>query len=150
MVEISTIVSVFEGLNAAVKILKGAVERRDNTKINAAVSDILAKLMEANTVALKLQEKHAALLNEKSALEAKLLQMETWNAETARYELKERAPGVLAYAAKEDARGSEPAHWICPQCYEDGRKSVLQQQKGPSRAKVLNCSRCDFKVSFFE
>jgi hypothetical protein len=53
-------------------------------------------------------------------------ELETWNAEKQRYELKDVGWGSLAYALKEDARGTEQVHQICAACYQHDKKSILQ------------------------
>jgi predicted SprT family Zn-dependent metalloprotease len=70
--------------------------------------------------------------------------LEAWETEKERYELKGLGTGgPFAYALKEDAKGADPAHYICASCYQRGEKSILQQEfRVPGRDEVLVCHKC--------
>ena len=73
---------------------------------------------------------------------------ETWDAEKQRYELKPiGTQGVFAYSLKPEHENGEPPHWICPDCYQDRKKSILQTViKTPGMARVAICQRCKFST----
>jgi len=77
-----------------------------------------------------------------SQLKGKVAQLEAWNTEKNRYRKVEVAPGVIAYALKQD-EDREPAHYACTDCYRDNRISILKPETwDPGRCKVLSCHRC--------
>lgn len=83
------------------------------------------------------------MLQKIGQLEKEMARFETWDAEKERYELRDAGSGALAYALKEETRGAEPPHWICAQCYQDRKASILQpEMRMPGRANVLVCNRC--------
>jgi hypothetical protein len=106
-----------------------------------------------NSVAIELQEKiltayeaHAALLQRVRALEEEVASLKTWDTEKQRYELVELHGGSLAYAVKESMRGSEPPHYICASCYQQGHKSLLQGMDVYHGGHQLHCPRCQLKI----
>jgi len=42
---------------------------------------------------------------------------------------------------------TEPPHWICPHCYEDGRKSIVHdaEKHDTRRRHIIKCPRCSFE-----
>lgn len=74
--------------------------------------------------------------------------MENWNEEKQRYQLTSPWPGGVVYALKGACKGTEPPHWICQHCYENGRKSILQNNQKHDRRifYTLKCFHCNFEV----
>lgn len=106
-------------------------------------------------IAIELQEKifsaqqaQALLIEEVNSLKAEIAGFETWDAEKQRYQLKPLGQnGVFAYELKQGHENSEPSHWICPDCYQDRKKSILQTvMRYPGMARVLVCQKCGFEV----
>ena len=74
-----------------------------------------------------------------------------WAAEQERYTLHAVDSGAFAYALKPGVEATEPPHWLCPQCFHQQRKSILQfdsqppirpgQRRGDYRRWV--CSACE-------
>ena len=86
------------------------------------------------------QESYAALLENVRMLEAEARRLEIWESEKERYELKNvtEHSKILAYTLKGSEQGAEPPHWICPDCYSQAKKSLLQYAvRAPGRAEVL-------------
>ena len=100
--------------------------------------------------AIELQEKilaaqaaQAALVESVSTLEKEVADLKAWDAEKKRYTLADIGNGALAYEVKEDARGTEPQHRLCANCYHDGHKSILQPETViPGMWHVFVCHRC--------
>ncbi|MFZ3324848.1 MAG: hypothetical protein WA231_02685, partial [Methylocella sp.] len=57
-----------------------------------------------------------------------MAELETWDADKQRYELKSLAAGVFAYRLKEAMAGGEEIHHLCAACYHRGKKSLLQRR----------------------
>jgi hypothetical protein len=135
---------VYAGLSAfkaMFDMAKGLKDINDAAIRNGAVIELQEQILSA-------QQQQSELFELVRTLEAEVANFETWKTEKERYELKELAPhGVYAYAIKESARGPEPKHWICPDCYENRQKSVLQQvTRVPGRADVRLCQRCGWEA----
>ena len=81
---------------------------------------------------------HAAQIDRIRDLEAEVARLKDWEAEKATYELKGLARGVVGYMLKPEARGSQPPHWLCPNCYGRGQKSFFQLKSGT----VFTCQTC--------
>jgi hypothetical protein len=82
------------------------------------------------------------------------MRLKAWDAEKQRYEFKQlRAPnapggGAFAYSLKPDVILAEPPYSICPNCYADGHKSVLQGvTQAHGRVNLLSCHRCGLQLN---
>lgn len=82
----------------ALDIVKTANQLSNYNELVAAVSEVNAKLIDANVVALASLEKQSALNSEIADLKNKLREIENWEGQIKRYKLYEFPTGALAYA----------------------------------------------------
>ena len=123
----------FKSMMDIAKTLIGAGQTAD---VNTAVIDLQSKILTA-------QEEYSALLGKVSALETEVARLKTWDAEKAKYELKTLETGAAVYMLKPEERGSEPPHWLCPNCYAQGNKGFLQPTGAHvGRNWIYKCARC--------
>ena len=119
---------------------KGLKDMNDASVRNAAVIELQEKILAA-------REQQSALAERVGDLEKEVARFEAWDADKERYELKEIASGQFAYALKEEASDSEPAHMLCANCYGQNQKSILQiEVRDPGRHKVTFCQRCGWDL----
>jgi hypothetical protein len=107
--------------------------------------DAIISAQQGTTAALMEQ---AAMIQQISHLEKEITDIKVWEEEKQRYQMIAPWPGVFVYALKESCKGSEPAHWICEPCYQEGRKSLLHNaQKREHRTfHTVKCPRCKFEA----
>jgi hypothetical protein len=145
------LIAISQGLNAlkgATDVVKTLVGLRDSAKLLETTVELNQQILSAQKALADAQTEQATLVETINTLEAKIAAFEQWDGEKQRYELKQLGShGVYAYAIKEEARGSEPMHWICPDCYENRHKSRLQQViRVPGRSDVRLCQRCGWEA----
>jgi DNA-directed RNA polymerase subunit RPC12/RpoP len=122
---------------------KGLTDISDAATRNAAVIEHQEKIIAA-------QIAQATLIERVRELEEQVAKLEEWNAEKKKYELRALAPGVFAYALKEEARGTTPMHCLCTRCYEHGRKSILQREREWDFGEELKCHECGSRLTVEE
>lgn len=123
--------SAFSGL---VGLARGLKDINDAVVRNDAIYELTSKLLDA-------QQEYATLLKRVGELEAKLAQFENWESEKQRYELKKHG-NALAYALKEGVNPPEHPHFICPDCYQHRKKTIVQEERRIGGAEVLACYAC--------
>ncbi len=132
--ELLASLSIFKSL---LDMTKGLKDMNDAAVRNAAVIELQEKILAAHTA-------QAALVEHVSELEETVAHLEAWDTDKQRYELTEFATSQFAYALKEEARGGEPTHMLCANCYNQNQKSVLQTEtRNPGRHQVSFCQHCD-------
>jgi hypothetical protein len=84
------------------------------------------------------------LLEQVRVLKEQMTKMKEWSAEKQKFELKAIDSKCFAYMLKPEARGTEPPHWLCTACYEQGRKSILQYhgRTPEGRYALFRCTAC--------
>lgn len=147
MVGVTEIAGLMSSLKAAKDIAQTMIGLRDAAAFQAKAIEFQSKILDAQNAAFAAQEERSALVERVHDLEQEVARLEAWDAEKQRYELKDVGSGALAYALKNEAGGTEPPHWICAKCYEDGKKSILQPEtRNPGRTEWMVCHRCDADI----
>jgi polyhydroxyalkanoate synthesis regulator phasin len=145
MVDMTMISGTMSALKAAGEITKLIIASRDANVVREKVIELQAQIFAAQQNALMAQSDQFTLLQRVSELEKQIADLEAWNTEKQRYELKRLRSGGLVYSLKADASGSEPPHEICAACYQRGKKSILQKVP-PNTARTAlgmpSTSRC--------
>ncbi len=132
-----TTVAISKAITSALKTVKDIETKEAIAGIQDSLLDVQSKLLTA-------QAQYEALAEVKRQLEQKIVEYEKWDAEAARYELKEIVRGMFVYSLRPDHAGSEPMHWLCPNCFQQHQKSVLTKPD----VDFLNykCHRCSFDI----
>jgi hypothetical protein len=137
--EVGMVGEIFAGVSAFNGLLNAAKALRDMDNAmarNTAVIELQGQILAA-------QEDYAKLRQTVSALEAEVASLKAWDAEKARYELKKLETGAVVYMLKPEERGSEPPHWLYPNCYANGKKGFLQPTGvHVGRNWMYKCTQC--------
>jgi len=136
------VASLFTSAKIAYEIAKGISSLKSEVERNEAVSKILEILISVQKDAFLMQEKHSLLLREKDDMTKKLMEFEKWDETEYQYELKEIYPGILLYGYKEREHAKSPMHWLCPNCWHDKKKSILQRSFHDSDSGRYTCPKC--------
>lgn len=123
MVDLSTISAALSSLDIASKFSKHSIEKIKDGAVRVKVEELLNAVIPLQTHIITLQTMNSASITEKENLEKKLKEIEDWNKEASRYELKELASGVYVFGIKITAKSSEPPHYLCTKCYQE-RKNL--------------------------
>lgn len=133
-------------LSSAAKLAKGFVDLMRSAERQQILMEFNDQLLNAQNSLFKAQAKYEKLAKVKGDLERKLMEFENWEGEASRYELKELVPGILIYAMKAGMEKGEPAHYLCPHCFEKRQRSILSLPS-PGWTKYV-CHQCKFEAVF--
>jgi len=152
MPDLGSISAVFTSLNAAVNITKAMKDLNDWSAVQSKVIELQSTILEAQSGMFSANEERTALIERVRELEREVTDLEGWETEKKRYQLKATAGGGFAYSIKPEAQGTEPPHNICARCYEYRKKSILQAKpKGNTLANLsqarLICAECGSEVA---
>lgn len=141
MADMSAVGALWASFNGIKTIGEGLLAVRDISAIGTKVTELNAKIIEAQNGVFTIQQERAALVDRVSALEKEIADMRAWDTEKERYELTAVAPNVFAYSVKPSAQNGEPPHRICERCYQNSKKSILQSNNG-SPTETIHCNGC--------
>ena len=114
----------------------------------SAVSDVNAKLIEANAAALASQEKQSFLSERVRELEKKIMEFENWESEIQKYKLHQFPSGSFAFELKPEMQQTEPLHYLCHTCATKRQKSIMQPDGFHNGVGLfLRCHKCNLLIS---
>ena len=135
--------AALQSARALSDLLKSAQSLTNYNELVAAVSNVNAKLIDAQGVALSGQEKQFSLSERVRELENRIAESEDWKRKVDRYELKNFPTGALAYALKGAVQAGETAHYLCAACMDKRAISILQPV---GRSYFLYCHGCKLRI----
>lgn len=102
---------------------------RDAAQILEKTVELNQKILTVQTALADAQAEQATLIQVIRNLEEDVARLKAWEAEKQRYELTDISGGngSIAYVIKDSVKGAEPLHYICANCYEHNKKSILQR-----------------------
>jgi hypothetical protein len=133
------------GIRASLDIAKAMVNLRDAESFRAKSIELQTVVLDTLEKAILAREAQTELGDRIRALEAEVAHLKSWDAEKQNYELKKSGDASVAYMLKPDRRGSEPPHWLCPNCFSKGQKSFLNPASSSlnvGRGHAYNCGNC--------
>jgi hypothetical protein len=129
---------------AAYDLTKAMLKSRDTKILADGTRDLQSHLGDIIGKFLEAQQAQMTQLEEIAALKAEIKKFSDWDTEKQRYELKSAGHGVTAYMLKPEVRGTEPPHWLCPTCFEKGKKAYFQFSSTMNgRGSVYRCKGCE-------
>lgn len=140
-------------IGAAIASLKAAgdmagafLKLRDIAQVQGKVIELQSVILSAQQGAMASQGEQLALLEDKRGLEQKIADLEAWDRQKERYQLSEVGRGALAYTLKPDADPPEPDHMACANCFDHGRRSILQRSRSGTVEHTFKCPSCAAEI----
>lgn len=144
MVDLMTLQCAISGLKAASDIAKGFMQLSTMAEVQTQVIELQSTILAAQSSALTAQSEQSTMIQEISDLKKEIAHLKAWEETKQRYQLISPWPGCFVFALKDSREKAEPPHWICTQCYQDRRKSILQNAERNDRRRIdtIKCSHC--------
>ncbi len=130
------------GLKTAGDIAKGFLELKSMADVQGKVIDLQSTILAAQSSAIAAQSEQFTMTEKIRDLEKEIGRVKAWGTEQQRYQLVSPWIGSVAYALKESMSASEPPHYLCTKCYEDGRKSILNPNSNLKGSIDMVCPIC--------
>jgi hypothetical protein len=137
---------VMTGLKSASEISTALIGLKVASEVKDKVIQLQNAIISAQTSAFEANTKLNSLYEENNSLKIKIENLLDWKDEKNKYSLITPWNGVVVYALKKDCSEGVPPHWLCPNCYNDGQKSILMQQYEGNGYLSFLCNRC--KLNF--
>jgi hypothetical protein len=118
-------------------------------------SDIAADIKQLNNELVAIQVNALSALNEAQFLvsrnrdlEAENATFKEWRNEASQYSPLEISLGIFVHARNDDMALMKSKQKLCSNCFNQGKKSLLQFQNVEARERSLVCHRCNHTVRF--
>ena len=117
-----------------------------NTVKDNALKDKTRELTQAIIGAqshiLAMQAEYQRALQFNHEISQKLMELENWEKEKKKYKLVEISKGVVVYAFDSSQNSSIPSHYICKNCYNEQKASILDPVFIQDGGSQYVCPRC--------
>ena len=140
--DLTMITGLFGSLKTAAEITQGLLALKTDAAVSAKVVELNGVISDVQQRLFAAQADYATLTSRIRELEAEVADFKNWEQEKQRYQLHELAPGTLVRRIKPAMQGTEPMHDLCPNCYEQGIKSILQRASSKGFFHNFCCPRC--------
>lgn len=142
------ITAAVTSIRAAYDLTKGMIVQRDADKLTAQARELNTLLLDVLDKGISAREAQLEQLDEIRALKAEIADLKSWDAEQKRYELKSVGTGAMVYVLKPDERGTEPPHWLCPNCFAQHKKSFFQSTRKMEKGHLIfDCANCNSAIA---
>lgn len=160
---LNELITAATSINTLRDMLKTALDAKTYIAVNATITAMNEKIQTAQELISMLQARNSALADETMAYHQKtreltqeIAQLVAWNEQRIHYRLNEVATGAFAYVFQPPSDENNPAHapqspyWLCCQCYDTGKKSILQfTQWQTHHYREFSCPRCQSRLSVY-
>ena len=144
--DITLIQGTISGLKAAADITKSLMQLKSISEVQTKVIDLQTTILSAQSSALAANADQAAMIEEIRTLKEEIARIKAWESQKQRYQLTPIGEGAtFVFSLKESMCQSEPAHWICTKCYEDGVRMILQPRIKEGYT-YLYCPKCKMEL----
>lgn len=138
--------TVLSSLKSAADIARAMTEIRDATTVQTKAFELTREIIAAQQGTLSALAAQQSLLVELRELKDKIAQFEAWDSEKQRFELVDHGCGTYTRVLKADFANGEPKHQICAQCFEKGKKGLLQSRGRFHGREKVSCMLCEHEV----
>jgi len=144
---VAEIAAAVTGLRSALDVTKAMIGLRDAEAFRTKSIELQGIILEALEKGIEAREAYATQLDRVRALEAEVAKLKEWDAEKNHYKLKAVGiGGSLAYMLKPEMRGTEPPHWLCPDCFAQRKKTFFQAQGTKGAYRIYACAGCKSQI----
>jgi hypothetical protein len=133
-------------LKAAKDIVQGLSEAKTEAATNGVKIELQGLILEAQQGLFAAQEAQSGGARRIAELEQEIARLNDWSVERERYHLVDIYEGAVAYMLRAAMAEGTPAHWLCTNCFDQGRKSHLQPQGKVGTNTVHKCGACQSTV----
>ena len=145
--DISLIQGTISGLKVAGDIAKSMMELKTISEVRGKVIELQSTILSAQSSALDANAKQSVLVDTIRNLKEEIARMKAWDSQKQRYQLTPIIGGTaVVYALKESMCESEPPHWICTKCYEEGKRMIIQPRKNKDGFILMVCPSCNSEI----
>ena len=137
-------------ISTATELVKLIISSKVEDKVKNKALELELTMLSLHGVILMLYSQNHELSELKNKLQNELEKIEDFNEKAKRYEPHELCPGTVVYRLKKLYARKEPDHYICPYCYDQRKRSILQYYKQAADGTVYRCQMHPCNAEFID
>jgi ribosomal protein L32 len=139
---LSEIVAGIGALKTASEIAKTLIDIDDKVALNELAIKLQTQILTAQEAAISAQGRI-------QELEAVVRASDEWKEQKDRYKLVDYGAGTFAWELRPECSNGEPAHRVCPKCFEKRKRSILQfKNRTYAHQDFFVCNSCETEFFF--
>ena len=145
-IDLGQIAAAVGSLKAAGDIAQGLISLKTMTEVQTIAIKLNQQLIAAQHQIFAANAAQTALVERVRELEGQIAAMKNWDAEKQRYKLVTPHNGVTVYALQKAMSNGEPPHYICANCFQDGKRAILAYSTSKDGFIAIVCAACKFSA----
>jgi hypothetical protein len=139
---LSEIVAGIGALKTASEIAKTLIDMDDKVALNDLAIKLQSQILTAQEAAISAQGRI-------QELESLVRASDEWKEQKDRYKLVDYGAGTFAWQLRTECSNGEPAHRLCPKCFEQRKRAILQfKNRTYAHQDFYVCNSCDTEFFF--
>lgn len=141
----SEVSAALASLKAAFDILKGMNSLNIDVSVKQQTTELLSSLIAVQSGMLSLQTEYQKLLESNEDLRQQIVQSEQWEETESHYDLRKTTLGGIVRAPNAKHPRPDPLYWLCANCFENKKKSILQKSSWGDHDPLF-CPSCKIVI----
>ena len=134
------IASALASIKALGELTKLVADGKVDSAVKAKAAELNNSILSLQETVFSIQSQNHELLNANRAIEEEMLRLQNWENTASKYELHELCSGVFVFRFKPNEKSPEPPHYICPNCYNNQKPSILTKQNKKLSGTLYKCN----------
>jgi len=139
--------ALISSIKTAIDITKIIGDTVKDNFLKSKTRELTQSIIDAQSHILTMQAEHQKMLQSNHEIAQKLIELESWEKEKAKYKLIEISKRVVVYAFDSSQDPTIPSHYICKNCYNDKKASILDPVYIHNEGSRYSCPRCKTEFS---
>lgn len=146
MIDLTFLSGAIGSTQAAIDLVKSIGAAKTAGEVNAATAELNNTILSLQGQLTQAFAAHVTVMKENEQLKELLSKIEDFKTDAQRYKLSQPWGGAIVYALKESMSQGEPPHYLCTQCYQSHKKSIMQNSTSKMRLTNFECPACKATV----
>ncbi len=145
----TSIFGAMQALQFGAQTVNGLLALKVSSEVQTKAIELNSQIIAAQGHIMAIQSDYAATIEEVKLLKEEIARMKSIGGEREKYILHQVERGAFAYILKPSVDSSEPAHWLCVQCFDNGHKKILSANKRVTGGREVEhqCPHCKNSIT---
>lgn len=140
------VTTALTGMKTLAEFVALAAKSKTDLAVAQKAAELTTVILDLQLAVSSVQTQNYDLLRRNNELEQTIANIENWKATAEQYKFIKIGTGTFLYTNKKDNDRNEPAHWLCPHCYENRKKSILQFKDRGKYGWIHFCPNCKVEI----
>lgn len=147
MTDATMIAGAISSLKTAAEIAKVLYTAKLDADTKEKISQLQQLVWDARESAYNAQDELAEVKKRHAEAEQAVMDFMKWGKDKERYRLfQPQGLNSVVYGVKESSADGEPPHYICTNCYQESRKSILHNKQSKEQRTAFHCPKCNCSI----